>query len=134
LDPDHALSYLPLPDGLDQGDKITVTNMAQLIMQDISRQWKVNEIAKALSMSSRSLQRLLSKMGLTFSQLVRLLRIHESCRLLGETDIPVTMVGFCTGFSDGAHFSRDFRMSMGMSPSEYRMAFQGGGEHLTRTC
>jgi transcriptional regulator GlxA family with amidase domain len=101
--------------------------MAQLMMQDISRQWTVNEIAKALSMSSRSLQRMLSKMGLSFFQLVRLLRIHVSCRLLGETDIPITMVGYCAGFSDGAHFSRNFRMSMGMSPSEYRMAYQYGG-------
>jgi AraC-like DNA-binding protein len=70
--------------------------------------------------STRSLQRILTSVGLCFSQIVRLFRVHESCRLLEETEYSITIIGFCTGFSDAANFSKDFKLSMGMSPSEYR--------------
>jgi AraC-like DNA-binding protein len=39
---------------------------------------------------------------------------------LKDGDVPLTAIGFCAGFSDSAHFSRDFRASMGMTPSDYR--------------
>ncbi len=47
----------------------------------------------------------LVKAGLSFSGLVRLVRIHEAYRLLKHHPTPLTVVDFCSGFSDSAHFS-----------------------------
>lgn len=91
-----------------------------LLLRDVARQWKIADLAREAAMSQRSLQRRLHEAGVSFSQLVRLVRIREACRLLERNDLPVTAVGFCAGFSDSAHFSRDFKASMGMTPSEYR--------------
>ncbi|MCF6320466.1 MAG: helix-turn-helix transcriptional regulator [Rhizobiaceae bacterium] len=71
-------------------------------------------------MSVRSLQRRLAEFEISFSSLVRRVRIHEACRLLKHSDSSLTVIGFCSGFSDSAHFSRDFRSSVGISPSQYR--------------
>jgi AraC-like DNA-binding protein len=90
-------------------------------MRDVARQWKVGELAREAGLSTRSLQRRLGDAELSFSRLVRLVRIHEACRLLKDSDAPITSIGFCAGFSDSAHFSRDFRASMGMTPSDYRV-------------
>ena len=50
-----------------------------------------------------------------------MVRVHEACRLLqGQRRFTITMIGFCAGFSDSAQFSRDFRASTGMTPSEFR--------------
>jgi len=90
------------------------------LTRDIARQWKTAELARGLGLSERSLQRKLASGGLSFTGLVRLVRVHEACRLLRANTTTLTVIGFCTGFSDSAHFSRDFRASTGLTPSEYR--------------
>ena len=109
-----------LPKSVSGIHKSMLEKLARLLMVDVSRPWKVEDLAHEAGMSKRSLQRKLKDSGLSFSQLVRLVRVHESCRLLAQDVTPITAIGFCTGFSDSAHFSRDFRASMGMTPTDYR--------------
>ena len=94
--------------------------MIKLLSQDVSRVWKVSELARQAAMSTRGLQRTLAQAQLTFSSLVRMMRVHEATRLLKEDDVPLTAIAFCAGFSDSAHFSRDFRASTGLAPREFR--------------
>ncbi len=124
--PDGAPPDIPLPRSCEPGLRDTIGNIARLLMRDVSRNWKVAALARDAGLSTRSLQRRLQETGLSFSQLVRLVRIHEACRILKIDTVPITTVGFCAGFSDSAHFSRDFRASMGMTPSDYRAALQLG--------
>ena len=97
-----------------------IKTVLRLLTYDVSRHWKISDLAREAGYSTRSLQRILGDAELSYSHLVRLVRIHEACRLLKESDAPITTVGFCAGFSDSAHFSRDFRASTGMTPSDYR--------------
>lgn len=97
-----------------------VSSVVQLLLQDVSHSWTVGSLAKLAGVSKRTFQRRLNDVGLSFSHLVRLVRIHEACRLLKNKDISITTIGYCSGFSDSAHFSRDFLASMGMTPSDYR--------------
>jgi len=94
--------------------------MIRLLSQDASRVWKVSELARQAVMSTRGLQRTLAHAQLTFSSLVRMMRVHEATRLLREDDLSLTAIAFCAGFSDSAHFSRDFRASTGVAPREFR--------------
>lgn len=109
-----------VPEACDPKLKTLIGTVILVLMSDVARQWKVGEVAHEASLSTRSLQRRLRGVDRSFSSLVRLVRIHEACRLLKDCDAPVTAIGFCAGFSDSAHFSRDFRASMGMTPSDYR--------------
>ena len=97
-----------------------VARIADLLKSDVSRLWTIEELARETGMSKRSLQRRLAEAGFSYSRLVRMIRVHESCRLLDKTNTSITAIGFCTGFSDSAHFSRDFRASIGMTPRDYR--------------
>lgn len=101
-----------------------MVSFVKILMADISHQWKVDELAKEANLSKRSLQRKLMAAGLSFSHLIRIVRIHEACSLLEVSDAALTSIAFGTGFSDSAHFSRDFRSSMGMTPTDYRSGFQ----------
>lgn len=111
---------IAFPPACDATARKTVKAAIELLSFDVSRQWEIATLARALGLSKRSLQRRFHEAGYAFSQLVRLIRIHDACRLLAESDTSITAIGFCCGFSDSAQFSRDFRATMGMTPSAYR--------------
>ena len=116
----NDLPQIDLPLIPDASLAALVKAVTDLLMRDVARQWKTGELARAVGLSTRTLQRRLGEAGLSFSRLVRLVRIFEACRLLKPGDTPLTVIGFCAGFSDSAHFSRDFRASVGLTPSEFR--------------
>ncbi len=118
--PNGGLPRLTLPRSCDSSLREAIEGVVRILMRDVARQWRVGELAREVGLSARSLQRRLGDASLSFSRLVRLVRIHEACRLLKDSDAPITVIAFCAGFSDSAHLSRDFRASMGMSPSDYR--------------
>ncbi len=101
-----------------------VIRVLEHLLVDPSRSWTLAALADACRLSERTLQRRLREADLSFSKIVRLVRIHEACALLETTDLPATAIGFCTGFSDSAHFSRDFSASMGLAPRAYRQLFK----------
>jgi len=113
-----------LPRSCDSILRASIEAVVRLLKYDVARQWKVGELAREAGLSTRSLQRRLRDAELSFSLLVRLVRIHEACRLLKNSNAPITTIGFCAGFSDSAHLSRDFHASMGMTPSDYRAVWQ----------
>jgi len=111
---------IALPVSCDARARASIEAVTRLMAADAGRRWKVGELARDCGMSTRSMQRRLGQGGLSFSKLVRAVRVHEACRLLTAGDASITMIGFCAGFSDSAQFSRDFRASTGMKPSAWR--------------
>ncbi len=55
-----------------------------------------------------------------FKPYINRLRIAESKRLLDETELTVTEVGFRVGYNSATHFGRVFRELAGVTPQEYR--------------
>lgn len=96
----------------------------KIIRQDLARTWRVSDVARALGMSPRSLQRALSAAGGSYSDLVDRIRNDEARRLLRESQLSITEVGYVCGFADGSHFTRSFKKRFEMLPSEVRSAPQ----------
>ncbi len=92
----------------------------RLLAEDTARNWSIAEISKTLGKSVRSLQREISQEGHTFSSVVRQTRIEEASRHLLETDHSLAEVGYCCGYSDQAHFHRDFKRATNMTPLQYK--------------
>tara|TARA_R110002110_G_scaffold88617_1_gene230885 strand:- start:424 stop:786 length:363 start_codon:yes stop_codon:yes gene_type:complete len=109
-----------LSSSCDSALRVSIEAVAEVLARDVARQWRVGDLARETGLSTRPLQRKLADANLSFLHLVRLVRIHETCRLLKDSMIPITAISFCAGFSDSAHFSCDFRASTGMTPSDYR--------------
>ena len=93
----------------------------RVVRRDLGRTWKVAEVAEALDLAPRSLQRALSGEGHKYSDLVDRIRNAEAARLLRDTEFSLTEIGYVCGFADSAHFSRSFKKRHGRSPSEYRV-------------
>ena len=56
----------------------------------------------------------------TFSEYLRDLRLEEASRLLRETDMPIDQVAFSVGLKSASGFHRNFLLSYGMTPAQYR--------------
>lgn len=48
-------------------------------------------------------------------------RIKQACRLLKETDLPISAIAYSVGFENNLYFSKAFKKHKGQSPSEYRI-------------
>jgi len=76
--------------------------------------------AELLHTSTRTLQRRLAEIGVTYSGLVDGARFDLSKRMLTETDTTATEIAYAVGYSDPSHFARAFRRFASVSPREYR--------------
>jgi len=81
----------------------------------------INQMAEACAVSRSVLQRKMKQlMGVTPADFFKEARIKRACLLLKNDDSIVSEVAYKCGFSDPKYFSRCFRQSVGMSPSEYK--------------
>lgn len=58
--------------------------------------------------------------GLTFSNMVKKLRVAHARRLLDTTDHPISRVASLSGFHNMANFNRQFLAEVGVTPTAYR--------------
>jgi AraC-like DNA-binding protein len=58
--------------------------------------------------------------GMSFSSMVKRLRIAHARRLLDTTDSSIVQVALASGYRNMSNFNRQFLMELGMTPSAYR--------------
>ena len=80
----------------------------------------VRHIARAVSMSERTLTRHLENEGTSFKDLLDDLRRRLALRYVRRSDLPISEIAFLLGFSQAAAFHRAFRRWTGQTPVEYR--------------
>lgn len=61
-----------------------------------------------------------SKTGMTIFQFLNKIRIENVCKLLLYSNLTISQIAYESGFNNMAYFSRRFKDSTNMSPSEYR--------------
>lgn len=61
--------------------------------------------------------------GCTPGEYVRQLRVEYARRLLTSTDESLSLVAASAGYSDQAHFSRQFRAAVGLTPGRFRARY-----------
>jgi AraC-like DNA-binding protein len=76
--------------------------------------------AEVTGLHVRTLQRRLTREGVTYKHLVDQARIETAALSLSNPNATVTGVAFDLGYSDVAHFTRAFRRWFGASPRQYR--------------
>jgi len=94
--------------------------IAQLVTKRLSDRPTASEIAEELNVSVRTLQRKLREHGTSYSEIYQASRLKSATHLLESTTLTITEIGFMTGFSDTAHFSREFKRATRRSPMEFR--------------
>lgn len=91
------------------------------VIENLSGDIRMSEAARLAFMSEPTFSKHFKKAsGMTFSNLVRRLRIANACRLLDQTDASVAEISGAVGYGNLANFNRQFRAETGVTPTEYR--------------
>ncbi len=89
--------------------------------ENISNAPTVQKLAKIAQMSPYQLDRRMRRVfGLTTGQWVLKLRVDLAQQQLRTTDQPIANIALNAGYSDQSAFTRQFRRTTGLSPTQYR--------------
>jgi AraC-like DNA-binding protein len=81
-----------------------------------------DDVARALHMSSRTLQRRLEAEATSFTEVLDTTREELARTLLVDPALPLAEIAYRIGFSDLASFSRAFKRWTGIPPGQFRRA------------
>jgi transcriptional regulator GlxA family with amidase domain len=117
-----AQPHPPVAEGMTDDISDSRVRRALLLMeQNLADPLPIADIAQRLKVSTRQLERLFqSVIGVRPVIFYRILRLRYARWLLDHTDRSVTDIALDAGFSDCAHFSRQFKTMNGLSPSDVR--------------
>ncbi|MES2152592.1 MAG: AraC family transcriptional regulator ligand-binding domain-containing protein [Pseudomonadota bacterium] len=93
--------------------------VAMMLRQAEDCQPALDELAQILNISTRTLDRYLSREGASFRDLSVTIRNERACELLVEGRQAISQIAYRLGYTDIANFSRSFKKLNGMSPSAY---------------
>ena len=80
----------------------------------------IDDVARELGMSSRTLRRRLAEQGVIYTELVEDVRHKLALRYLSDASINLKQVVYLLGYSDLPAFNHAFRRWTGTSPRDYR--------------
>lgn len=91
------------------------------IYRNFATDIRLSDVADLASMSESAFSRFFKKnTGNTFTDHVNKLRIWQACKLLAESDMPITDICFEVGYMNISNFNRTFLRLHRMTPSAYR--------------
>lgn len=104
----------------EQRDAAVARRVREAVRSRLEQGATLHEVARALAMSERSLQRKLAAEGLSYRDLVDDVRKHEVLLLLRSTSRSLDAVASATGLSDARSLQRAFARWMGVTPQAWR--------------
>ena len=118
-----SASYEP---ALHSGDQDRMQRVVDHIHQNLTEDIDRKQLAKLAHLSEGAFSRFFrSRTGKTVPEYINEVRIGRACRLLAETDYPITEIAFSCGFPNLANFNRQFLRLKNMPPREWRRQFAG---------
>jgi AraC-like DNA-binding protein len=102
-------------------DYSAVARVVRHIQINYGEPLRVRELAAQAQLSSYQFEERIRKLfQITAGQLIKKTRMEAALRRLRETNDSIAMVALDCGYSDQSAFTRQFRQTVGLSPSEYR--------------
>jgi AraC-like DNA-binding protein len=120
-----APDYVP---HVDEQAAELIEKAINMILSSLPNGITLAEIASNMGMSQTAFSRFFKRnVGHTFVSYVRKLRISDACRLLAETERPITEICFEVGYANISNFNRSFLDERGITPSTYRRLARSPG-------
>jgi AraC-like DNA-binding protein len=104
---------------LGSGDLLTRCK-AWLLQELTSGEPSEIDLARAMGLSSRTLQRKLAERDMTYRSVLEAVRYDLAMRYLDDPNKTVTDITFLLGFSEQSAFTRAFKRWSGSAPTAYR--------------
>lgn len=98
-----------------------VTLVKEYVQKNYAKELDLNSIAEDMGFSSSYLTKVFNKVEqITPSKYIRNYRMGIAKQLLKDKDMTIAQVAECVGYNDPFHFSKSFKQTYGVSPTEIR--------------
>lgn len=98
-----------------------INQILRYVQDNFGQEISLQKAAGLVHLSESAFCKFFKRMsGRTFSDYANEIRISNACRLLIETDLPVSGIAHESGFDSLTYFNRVFRRKKNMSPVEFR--------------
>lgn len=97
-----------------------LSDRVKLYIQSAGGKVGLEDVAKQMNMSERSLRRQLEEEGLSFSQIKNQYHLQQSLYLLRDRELGIDKIAELIGYSEACTFIRAFKKWTGLSPANYR--------------
>jgi AraC-like DNA-binding protein len=122
LRPIASANFSPLLRG---SDTPRMQRVMRFIHDHLDEVIERDAVARCAALSTGAFSRFFkTRTGKTLPQYVNELRVGKACARLREAEAKISDIALACGFENLANFNRQFRAITGMSPSEYRVAFE----------
>jgi AraC-like DNA-binding protein len=102
-------------------DEQRLSMVCGYIIQHLDETIERDALARLVNLTPISFSRYFkARTGKTLPDFVNELRIGRACRMLAEEEQSITDIALTCGFANQAHFHRQFRRRIKVSPREYR--------------
>jgi AraC-like DNA-binding protein len=98
-----------------------------VIERDLAKEIALDDVARQIATSRRSLQRAFEGEGITFREAVAVARMRRARALLEERELPVYRIAERVGYRSKAEFTKAFKRYAGMTPTAYMRSVAGEG-------
>lgn len=106
-------------------DYAGIAKVVQHIQKNFGETLRVKDLARRAGLSAFQFEQRIRKIfQLTAGQLIQKTRMEAAVQRLVATDDPIATVALDCGYSDQSAFTRQFRQTISLSPSEYRGAYR----------
>lgn len=86
----------------------------------------LSDVAAVVNMSPVSVTRLIKqRTGKSFIDFLNEIRIGFASRQMVDSDLSISEICFSNGFNNISNFNRTFRRKQGLTPTEFRLKYQG---------
>ncbi|UZE96524.1 AraC family transcriptional regulator [Alkalimarinus alittae] len=104
-----------------EGQRDLIWQLKSALPEALRKQaYRVEEIAGALNMSARTLQRKLKERGCSYKQLLDDVRKQLAEFYLTEARVSMSEIAFLVGYQEQSSFNHAFKVWNGLSPTAYR--------------
>jgi AraC-like DNA-binding protein len=124
----RRLSSQPFDRPFAPADHRDIDRVCRWVVDHLHGEIRQSDAARLIHRSPSAFARFFKRMmGQTFIHYVVQMRVGRACRLLIETDQPITQVALEAGFTNLSYFNRAFRQHRDATPRDFRRAFAEGG-------
>ena len=111
----------PVPSSSARKTQILLRKLVAWLADNLAQSFSVDQMASKVALSGSHLRRVFrAEYGVGPAHFFQEMKMREARRLLRESALPIKVISSQLGFTDLAHFYRNFKKHTEIAPAEYR--------------
>ncbi|HHT5345448.1 AraC-like DNA-binding protein [Raoultella planticola] len=98
--------------------------ITQLLFTDLSKKWKLSDIADEMHISEISVRKKLEQESMNFNQLLLDVRMNRAAKYIVRSDYQIGMIASLVGYASTSYFIKTFKDYYGITPKQFHLGIK----------